>query len=371
MRSFRMTAALAIGALSMGLGLAAIATAQETKKTTSQAAGSGGQSPGEFRSREDLHAYYDKQFGELDRHRIEDLTRLAARQRGQDAEATYQELFSLAVARDAYESAEKAAETYLATGEGRPELRGLATFTHAIAEADRGNDKQALQDLEKFLKTAPANEKLDANTVFAVGEAFLQRMIRAGKFETARRVCDLFIAAYNDPAVKTHFNARLARIEMLGKPAPAIEATDLDGRRVSLADLKGKVVLLDFWATWCPPCVAEMPNLNSLYARDADKGLAIVGVNLDAMREGVREADRVLPGVRRFLVDFRVSWPNLPNGAGTADIARAYGVTDIPATFLIDREGKIIGVELAGQELEKAVAKAVGETKNEPKPARR
>lgn len=367
MRSFHMATALAAGALGIGLSLGGIAIAQETKTTISQKSATDG---GQFHTRDELHVYYDKKFAELDRRRIEDLTRLAARQTGDEAEATYQELFNIAVARDAYETAEKAAETYLGSGKGRPQLRGLATFIHAIAEADRGHDRQALQDLEQFLKTAPANEKLDANTVFAVGEAFLQRMIRAGRYETARRVCDLFIAGYAEPAVKEHFNSRLARIEMLGKPAPAIEGTDIDGRRVSLADFKGKIVLVDFWATWCPPCVAELPTLNSLYSRYGDKGFAIVGVNLDSMREGVREANRVLPGVRRFLVDFRVSWPNLMNAAGGSDIAKAYGVTDIPATFLIDRDGKIVQVELSGPEMEKAVAQAV-EGKGETKSARR
>ena len=68
---------------------------------------------------------------------------------------------------------------------------------------------------------------------------------------------------------------------MIGKPAPEIEGKDVDGKPIRLADLKGKVVLVEFWATWCPPCVASFPTLRHLTRDYKDRGFAILGVNLD------------------------------------------------------------------------------------------
>jgi len=79
----------------------------------------------------------------------------------------------------------------------------------------------------------------------------------------------------------------------------------------------------------------------------------------------VREQAKALPVVRRFLIDFRVNWPNVMNGTGGEDFAKAYGVSEIPANFLVDRDGKISRVELSGEDLEKAVAEAVGAQKGE------
>ena len=77
--------------------------------------------------------------------------------------------------------------------------------------------------------------------------------------------------------VKSHFGARMARLNLVGKLAPPIAGPDVDGRPVSLADYKGKVVLVDFWATWCPPCVASIPALNTLAQKYHDQGFVIVG----------------------------------------------------------------------------------------------
>ena len=156
----------------------------------------------------------------------------------------------------------------------------------------------------------------------------------------------------------------MARLNLLGKPAPAIVATDVDGKPVSLAELKGRIVLVDFWATWCPPCVASIPALSELARKYHDRGFVILGVNVDAMHEDVQEMKKALPTVRRFLVRHRVTWTDLLNGQGTADVAAAYGVEEIPANFLIGRDGKVVAVEQSGDALERAVVER-------PRPCRR
>jgi peroxiredoxin len=111
--------------------------------------------------------------------------------------------------------------------------------------------------------------------------------------------------------------------------APDFTLNDIDGRPVSLADYRGKVVILDFWAPWCPPCKREIPDLISLQDQYADRGLRIVGIGLD------RE-DNVASFVRQNGI-------NYPVMVGDDEIAGLYGgIPGIPTTFIIDRQGKIV-----------------------------
>ena len=127
---------------------------------------------------------------------------------------------------------------------------------------------------------------------FAVGEAYLQRLNRDGRYDVARRLCELACKADAPTALKHHFEARMARLDLLGKPAPVISGTDVDGHQVSLADLKGKVVLVDFWESWCSQCVASFIALDALAQKYHRRGFVIVGVNLDAKHPDVKDAKR-------------------------------------------------------------------------------
>jgi len=104
----------------------------------------------------------------------------------------------------------------------------------------------------------------------------------------------------------------------------------LNGKNVSLADLRGKVVVLDFWATWCPPCVKEIPHFIELYEQYKDKGLAILGISLDREGVGVVEA---------FVQKYQIKYPIMMTD-GKVDKAFG-GIPSIPTTFLIDSAGNI------------------------------
>lgn len=116
---------------------------------------------------------------------------------------------------------------------------------------------------------------------------------------------------------------------LIGKPAPSFTLTDLAGKRQSLASLKGKVVLLDFWATWCGPCRMEMPNIVKLHHELAPKGLAVVAVNVG------ESATQVRPFLKKNGYDLPV-WLD-----ASREVATKYGATGIPLLVVIDRKGVV------------------------------
>jgi peroxiredoxin len=119
------------------------------------------------------------------------------------------------------------------------------------------------------------------------------------------------------------------------KPAPDFSLKDADGKVVHLADYKGKVVLLDFWATWCGPCKIEIPWFMEMQRKNKDKGFEVLGVAMD---------DEGWEAVKPFIADLKVNYRVVIGNDSTAE---AYGGVDaLPTTFLIDREGRIAAVHV-------------------------
>src|SRR5262249_22669044 len=149
---------------------------------------------------------------------------------------------------------------------------------------------------------------------------------QGGQFAIARKAFALVRDRATDPAIKEFASSRLARLDLVGKPAPPMIGSDADGRPFRLADLHGEVVLVVFWATWCLPNAEEVSQLQAVSAAYHGRGLRIVGINLDTLQDAGKSADVVRPVVRRFLLEHNISWPNLINGSGEQDFARSYAV---------------------------------------------
>ena len=117
--------------------------------------------------------------------------------------------------------------------------------------------------------------------------------------------------------------------------------------------MKGKVVLIDFWATWCGPCIAELPNVLKAYEEYNDKGFEIIGISLD----NAKDEDKL----RTFVKDKKMTWPHAFDGQGWRNsLAKKFGISSIPATFLIGKDGKVVSTNLRGPALSKAVKKELG-----------
>ena len=139
-----------------------------------------------------------------------------------------------------------------------------------------------------------------------------------------------------------------------GKAFPDFAEKDLDGKPLSVAALKGKVVLVDFWATWCGPCKAELPNVIEAYKKYHPQGFEIVGVSLDSDRAKLDDFLKKHDGM---------AWPQYFDGEGWQNkLAQKYAVESIPFAVLVGPDGKIIdkGENLRGEALAVAVGKALG-----------
>ena len=125
---------------------------------------------------------------------------------------------------------------------------------------------------------------------------------------------------------------------LVGKAAPALTLTDMQGRQVSLAQFHGKVVILNFWATWCPPCREEMPSMEKLYQDYKEQGLVLLAVNIE---ENGKQA------VSTFLQKRPYSFPILLDSDNVAQ--NTFGVFRFPESFIIDRNGVIVEKIVGGR----------------------
>ena len=144
-------------------------------------------------------------------------------------------------------------------------------------------------------------------------------------------------------------------VALEGDRAPDLSLPDLDGKPVQLSQLKGKVVVVNFWATWCLPCREEVPGFVALYREYRARGLEVIGVAMDKGKE---------ERVKAFVRDFGIEYPIV---VGDIQVARQWLVRGIPMTFLVDREGKVAQVLPGGidkRSLEKGIQPLLGTTQS-------
>jgi thiol-disulfide isomerase/thioredoxin len=221
------------------------------------------------------------------------------------------------------------------TDESRPALAGLLILDWFKAGLDADARIKVLDKLDAAVKMDPRSDALAA--VIGV---------------TVNSIDDPKLRDRAEEVNNTRFKAAGELLKsMVGKPLTLTGKT-LDKKDFSTADWKGKVVLVDFWATWCPPCVEGMPKVKKMYEQYHEKGLEIVGVS----------SDERAAMLRMFVKDNAIPWPQLfdPSAQDMHPLNRQLGIVGIPTLFLIDKKG-VLRSTSAREEMEELVPKLLGE----------
>jgi thiol-disulfide isomerase/thioredoxin len=241
-------------------------------------------------------------------------------------------------------------------GAASSDLKDLVGKINTKLQADKKTEADLKDELKEFdtLLAKYKDEKTDDVAQILYMKAMLFERVLKQEAKSAELMAQLKRDFPNSKQVK--MVARQEEANKLqgnlveGKKFPEFTEKDLAGKPLSVANYKGKVLLLDFWATWCGPCVGELPNVLKTYQKHHAEGFEIIGISLDD------DEKKLLA----FIKSKNIPWPQYFDGKGWENkLAQKYGIQSIPATFLLDGEGKIIAKDARGESLEEAVAKAV------------
>jgi len=219
--------------------------------------------------------------------------------------------------------------------------RAMAALTDSMRNpASSGN---AVGIVDEFVQAAPKDAR---------GAELLTQLSRSEK-DPAKQAAmrKRIIDNYPDSRAAKFMIGETRQADAIGKPFDLDFTDAISGKTISFQkDLKGKVVVVDFWATWCGPCVAEMPHMKELYAQYKDKGVEFVGISLDQP-----EAQGGLDKLKSFVADKQIGWPQYYQGKGwDSDFSTSWGINSIPRVFVVDAEGKLASTNARGQ-LEKLI----------------
>jgi len=213
--------------------------------------------------------------------------------------------------------------------------------------------KVIYDEVAQFLNATPKLSRNELTLAFSTAQAL--EMSR--NHELASEAYTQFGAAFSKQADEALANygkkmeGAARRIQLPGNEM-LIKGTTLDGKPFDWAAYRGKVVLVDFWATWCGPCIQELPNVKAMYEKYNKKGFDVVGISLDNNREKLDS----------FIKEEQIPWVTLfqEPGGWENEIANYYGVMAIPTVILVDKEGKVVTLNARGDELGRQLEMLLG-----------
>ena len=262
------------------------------------------------------------------------------------------------------------AEQYLK--DPRKSLARLAAEQRLYANLQQFDDLQPqqqaklLSDAVEFIKSTPVLNDQAMKRVLTIGRVFESSKVEG----LAAKAYDQFAEVLSHSQlpemtqISRQFGRMANRMRLVGQPFE-LEGQLATKEPIDWTAYRGKIVLIDFWATWCGPCITELPNLKSLYQGFSSKGFDIIGVSKDTNKMALD----------RFLSTNKIPWANLFNFDEEAEdhpLAEKYGILTIPYTVLVDKDGKVLKINPSSTELRETLTELLGnpvisESKSEQK----
>jgi peroxiredoxin len=264
-----------------------------------------------------------------------------------DIDQAYLTVFEIAIKNDWFLEHEAAARRYLDT---KPDgaVRPMAQIVVVMGAAQAGNFAEATAGFQRLIQGLDGIDQAEFALSFA--DSLAEKTVEAGEHPLACRVYETVRDKFgDDEATRADMQRKIDRLNRIGRPVADFTVRDLDGQTLSLGALKGKYVLLDFWATWCAPCVERLPEQIALYRDWHKRGFEVVGISLDDSPEEMRD----------FVKERQVPWPQVHHATCGADLVAALGVDQIPATYLIGPDGTLLRLDVRGKSLKDALEQQV------------
>ena len=236
----------------------------------------------------------------------------------------------------------------------------VTVWNEEYAKAEEKKDAKKIQEIQQAYAKADQDRLSEIRKLIPEMGTSLVALFSANNFlnpemdlSILKKLASDFEVVKPTPTIAMGFIGQVKRMAGLsvGEEAPDFTLNDPDGKPTSLSSLRGKFVLIDFWASWCGPCRQENPNVVRMYDRFKDKGFSIYGVSLDKDMTPWKAAIKKDNLTWLHGSDLKY-WNSV--------VAQTYGVKAIPATFLLDREGKIVAKNLRGPALEAKLAELLG-----------
>lgn len=225
---------------------------------------------------------------------------------------------------------------------------------------------QLVSELGENLKGADMSDPEKLNVALSQAMQAAQMLEQFGDTENAKTAYTSYVEIIKAKKISeldelvTRLEGFVRKMSLPGNPIE-IKGKTLSGKDFDIKQYKGKVVLVDFWATWCGPCIAELPNVKEMYDAYHDKGFEVIGISLDDNRDSLVE----------FIKNRDLKWETIffdePENQGWENpIANHYGITGIPAVFLVNQEGNVVHLNARDELLREELAKLLGPIEEKP-----